>query len=154
MDQSGASTGAAPAAATAEARPRAGRLLDDWSKTLLTTLLAVRARGQAAQAGDQAAYDDADAKLRPRLRKVKRFAAQGRAVMSQFPDGRVRKAIVADGDAWQEWALALLELGEVSLTKGRRIADLGSAAFAAHEEAYRAAGKTPPPAFQRRADQK
>lgn len=153
-DASGPSTGAAPAAATTDPRPRAGRLLDTWSKTLLTTLLAARDRGQAAQARDQAAYNDADAKLRPSLRKVKRFAAQGRAVMSQFADGPVRKAIVADGDAWQEWAMALLEPGEVSLTKGRRIADLGSTAFAAHEEAYRVVGKTPPPAFQRRADQK
>lgn len=121
---------------------------------MLTAILAVRDRGEAAQAHDQAAYDDADATLRRSLRKVKRFAAQGRAVMSQFADGPVREAIVAVGDAWQEWAVALLQPGEVSLTKGRRIADLASTAFAAHEEAYRMVGKAPPPAFQRRADQK
>lgn len=50
--------------------------------------------------------------------------------------------------------LKLLEPGEVSLAKARRIADLATVAYAKHEEAYRAAGKTPPPAFQRRADQK
>lgn len=138
----------------ADAKPRAGRLLDDWSTTLLTTLIVARARGQAAQTGDQAAYATADEKLRPDLRRVRRFAAQGRAVMSQFPDGSLRRAVVADGDAWQAWGLKLLEPGEVSLAKARRIADLATVAYAKHEEAYRAAGKTPPPAFQRRADQK
>jgi hypothetical protein len=146
----------APATATspADAKPRAGRLLDQWSDTLLTTLLAAQARSKAAQAADQNAYNKADAQLRPGLRKVKRFASQGRLVMSRFRTGSVSKAVVADGDAWQEWAVALLRPGDVSLTAARKIADLATTAFARHERAYRAAGKQPPPAFQRRADQR
>jgi hypothetical protein len=150
-----ATTASAPATTTspADAKPRAGRLLDQWSDTLLTTLLAAQARRKAAQAADQGAYNKADAQLRPGLREVKRFASQGRLVMSPFPKGSVSKAVVADGDAWQEWAVALLRPGDVSLTAARKIADLATTAFARHERAYRAAGKQPPPAFQRRADQ-
>ncbi len=134
-------------------KERAGQLLDDWSATLTSALLVVRARGQAAQAGDRAAYDRADAKLRPLLRKVKRFAPQGRIVMSQYPADDLTRSVVADGDAWQAWALPILEPGQITLAEGRKIADLGATAFAAHERAYREAGKQPPVAFQRRPDQ-
>ena len=132
---------------------RAGQLLDDWSATLTSALLVTKARGQAAQAQDRAAYQRANAKLRPLLRKVKKFAPQARIVMSQYPADELTRAVVADGDAWQAWALRILEPGEITLAEARQIADLGSTAFAAHERAYREAGKQPPVAFQRRPDQ-
>ena len=135
------------------AKPRAARLLDDWSGTLLAALVAARERGSGAETGDRAAYEDADAELRPRLREVKRFAPQGRVVMSQYPDGELRRAVVADGDAWQEWAIRILGDRSVTLDEARKVADLGATAFAAHERAYELAGRKPPPALQRRPDQ-
>jgi hypothetical protein len=139
---------------TPSARARAGDLLDDWSDQLLVTLLAARDRGKAAQAGDRAAMVGADTKLRPELAKVKKFASQGRAVMSQFDDRELRETVVADGDAWQGWALALDQPGGVTRDRARKIADLATDAFVAHERAYAMAGWTPPVAFQRRPDQR
>ena len=129
-------------------------MLDTWSDKLLTTMLAAQTRGKAAASGNAAAYKKADAKLRPLLRDVNHLAAQGRSVMFQFPASDVRRLVVADGDAWQVWALPLLGDRDPSMQKARRIADLGAQALVAHEAAYRAAGKAPPLAFQRRADQK
>lgn len=117
-------------------------------------MLAAQTRGKAAASGNAAAYKKADAKLRPLLRDVNHLAAQGRSVMFQFPASDVRRLVVADGDAWQVWALPLLGDRDPSMQKARRIADLGAQALVAHEAAYRAAGKAPPLAFQRRADQK
>jgi hypothetical protein len=146
-------TSAAKTATGPTSAERAGQLLDDWSATLTSALLVAKARGQAAQAGDRAAYDRANSKLRPLLQKVKKFASQGRTVMSQYPADESTRAVVADGDAWQEWALRILEPGQITLKEARQIADLGATALAAHERAYRAAGKKPPVAFQRRPDQ-
>ena len=60
---------------------------------------------------------------------------------------------MADGDAWQEWAIQILYDRNISLDDAREIADLAAGAFVAHERAYQLAGKDPPPAFQRRPDQ-
>jgi hypothetical protein len=48
---------------TEDAERRAGRLLDKWSDQLVRALLVARDRGEAAQAGDRDAYEEADAKL-------------------------------------------------------------------------------------------
>jgi hypothetical protein len=145
--------GAAAQNSPEDAKRGAGQLLDEWSDHLLKALLVARDRGEAAQASDRAAYARADAKLRPRLREVRKFAPQGRIVMSRYPDGELRRAVVADGDAWQEWAIRILHDRNISLDDAREIADLATGAFVAHERAYQLAGKDPPPAFQRRPDQ-
>ncbi len=80
------------------------------------------------------------------------YVPQGRAVMSQYATSNLTRAVVRDGDKWQEWALASDDRNG-SLTEAQRIANLGMAAVKAHEEAYAAAGAEPPPAFQRRPDQ-
>lgn len=145
--------GAAAQKSPEDAERRAGQLLDEWSDQLLKALLAAGDRGEAAQASDRAAYEEADAKLRPLLREVRQLAPQGRIVMSRYPDGELRRAVVADGDAWQEWAIRILRDRNISLDDAREIADLGTDAIVAHERAYQLAGKDTPPAFQRRPDQ-
>ncbi len=149
----GGESGAGSSSDAATAKTRAAQLLNSWSDTLTTTFQATSARKKAREAGDLNKYTSADTRLRRELRKVKKFAPQGRAVMSQYSvTSNLTRAVVRDGDKWQEWALALDDRN-VSLTEGQRIANLAMAAIKAHEEAYAAAGAEPPPAFQRRPDQ-
>lgn len=143
-------------AATRTARPsvaatklRAELLLDDWTDALVAASLAAQARDKAARAGKRAAYAKAAAELRPTLLTIRKFAAQGRAVMSRYRTGSARRLVIAAGDAWHAWAVAILRPGDVTQSEAREIADLGADAVAAHGRAYRAAGVRPPPAFQR-----
>ncbi len=148
----GGESGAGSSSDAAAAKTRAAQLLNSWSDTLTTTLQAANARKKAREAGDLNKYTSADTRFSRGLRRVKRFAPQGRAVMSQYVTSNLTRAVVRDGDKWQEWALASDDRN-VSLTEAQRIANLAMAAIKAHEEAYAAAGAEPPPAFQRRPDQ-
>jgi hypothetical protein len=150
--QTTATDGPAPRISGTDAKERTQRLLDDWSDALFSAILTAKERAKAAQSGRESAYKRADRSLRHQLERIKMFASQGRAVTSRF-DPALRRVVVADGDAWQEWAAAILAEDEISLPRAREIADLAIAGFVKHEDAYAAIGQKPPPAFQRRPDQ-
>lgn len=139
---------------TVAATDRTNRLLDTWSDHLLRALLAGRDRGRAAASGNAAAFQRADRRLQRWLRPVLHYARDARVVMSQFQPSRLTRAVIRDGDAWTHWALEIKTHPNVNFNEATRIADLGVVGFRAHETAYRAAGSTPPAAFQRGPDQR
>lgn len=126
-------------------------VLDRWSDELLSNLLLQRDRARASAAGNTAKAGRLERKARPGLRRIQRFGREARAQFLQHLDSPEARAVRKAGDAWTRWAYTILTQPPAGdFKKATRIADLGAAAVAAHQRAYRALGEPVPPAFRTR----
>jgi hypothetical protein len=119
-------------------------MLNRWVEKVNDVEKVLADRVAAERRGDAEAVAQLEGEALAAMRPLEGFGKDARALFVDDFDTPVARVVVKAGDAFMEWAYVFrTDPPRGNLVKARRLADLATAARAAHRDALRALGLNP-----------